>query len=269
VNIKGFFVTALSSALELGLATSEDVLHHVTPDVLATHLPRPLWARLITACVGASRVDATLVVETIGVPNLCEHVPLTILWTCISEIGTRALSGTASPRVVVSLSPPPPPTASSPALAPPPPATVGPNIPAPATGPGGEPHAALVAELEADDRANPGAPIRARPSPTRPPFRQTTTGIGRLANKRPQANAPETPATPPAVPPAASGLDTMTERGPAAAARPPRRGQTEADSFEIETNVSREPIVPVDDEQLVDWSASEETAIGPDFDRKR
>src|SRR5204862_6963729 len=83
VNLKAFFVATLSSALDLGIASPDDVLRHVTPDVLAIHLPRPLWARLLTACVGAPRVDAQLVVETIGVPNLCEHIPAPIIWACI------------------------------------------------------------------------------------------------------------------------------------------------------------------------------------------
>src|SRR5215510_5461490 len=93
VNLKAFFVATLSSALDLGIATPDDVLRHVTPDVLANNLPRPLWARLLTACLGAPRVDAQLVVETVGVPNLCEHVPAQIIWACIQEIGLRSLSG--------------------------------------------------------------------------------------------------------------------------------------------------------------------------------
>ncbi|HEX7839790.1 MAG TPA: hypothetical protein VF469_20080, partial [Kofleriaceae bacterium] len=93
MNLKAFFVAALSSALDLGIATPDDVLRHVTPDVLAIHLPRPLWARLLTACVGAPHVDALLVVETIGVPNLCEHIPAPVIWSCIEELAHRALGG--------------------------------------------------------------------------------------------------------------------------------------------------------------------------------
>ena len=53
MNAKAFLVDALTSALDLGLATPDDIVRHVTADVLAAHLPRPLWARLLTACVGA------------------------------------------------------------------------------------------------------------------------------------------------------------------------------------------------------------------------
>src|SRR5438477_5954670 len=107
MNLKGFFVDALSSALDLGVGKPEDLLKHVTPDVLAAHLPRPLWARLLTACVGAPRVDAQLVVETIGVPNLCEHVPAPIIWACIAELASRALGGTVLAPVASAPSSPP------------------------------------------------------------------------------------------------------------------------------------------------------------------
>src|SRR6478736_1113030 len=83
MNIKAFFVDALGGALELGIGTPEDVLRHITPDVLANHLPRPLWARLLTACLGAPRVDARLIIETIGVPNIAEHIPSSTVWACL------------------------------------------------------------------------------------------------------------------------------------------------------------------------------------------
>src|SRR5215211_3702298 len=89
--MKEFLVSALGSALELGIGTADDVLKHVTPDVLAQHLPRPLWARLITACLGASKVNAQLVVDTVGIPNLCEHVPHRIMWSVVADIGARSL----------------------------------------------------------------------------------------------------------------------------------------------------------------------------------
>src|SRR4051794_10284659 len=95
MNLKAFFVATLQSALDLGVAVPDDVIRHVTPDVLAANLPRPLWARLLTACVGAPHVDAQLVVETIGVPNLCEHVPAQIIWSCIVELAARSLGGGA------------------------------------------------------------------------------------------------------------------------------------------------------------------------------
>jgi hypothetical protein len=297
VNLKAFFVAALSSALDQGIAVPDDVVRHVTPDVLAVHLPRPLWARLLTACVGAARVDAQLVVETIGVPNLCEHVPAQIIWDCIQEIARRSLDGvvmavpSASSRPTtaptgstmltssmsstmssgmppgmssgmssgmsrpVPLSTPPPPPAAEPKPAEPRSAvSVGPSIPAPG------------ADEPEGRRAQSGQR-----------FRPNNTGVGRLgANiaspRRPQAQATTSPTEPErgdrgAVAPGGAG--DRNDRG----VPRPRRGQTEAD-YDLETFVGGKDdwktSLAVEDEQLVDWSASDETVTnGEEIGRKR
>ncbi|MBA3394693.1 MAG: hypothetical protein H0T89_18750 [Deltaproteobacteria bacterium] len=265
MNLKGFFVATLSSALELGIAKPEDLLRHATPDVLAAHLPRPLWARLLTACVGAPRVDALLVVETIGVANLCEHVPANLIWACIADIGHRALGRPTADEPILlqpkSVAPPPaPPGRNRPLTAPPPdviarestpapaPAAIGPSIP------GLQSLQDVVAELEADERgaiATPPVRDRVR-TPTQQRFRQSNTGIGRLANshtvRRPQAQA-------------IAPLEQPR----------PRRGETEAeavDAVEASTEVgAREDwrtALAVEDEQLVDWQASSEETLTSD-----
>lgn len=266
MNVKGFFVATLSSALDLGIATPDDVLRHVTPDVLSQHLPRPLWARLLTAALGAPRVDAQLVVETIGVPNLCEHVPSTIIWACIAEIAGRSLSGVPVPISPQAAGTPPPVKSQPLTLATPPPELkrdtpprgtplpVGPSIPKPT-----DALADVVAALESDERQpTPGGRTR---TPTGPRFRQASTNVGRLgatSSRRPQAPVPaadERSAAPPAP----------------GAAKPARRGQTEADALDVETDVKDDwkSSLAVEDEQLVDWTASEETLTTADEYRKR
>ncbi|MBZ0234017.1 MAG: hypothetical protein K8M05_16935, partial [Deltaproteobacteria bacterium] len=89
--LAAFLTAALESALDNGVATPDDVLRHATPDVLAAHVPRPVWARLLKTCLEAPRVDARLVVETIGIATLCEHVPPNVMWGCLAEIAMRAL----------------------------------------------------------------------------------------------------------------------------------------------------------------------------------
>lgn len=289
--MKAFFVAALSSALDLGIATPDDVLKHARPDLLAEHLPRPLWARLLTACLGAPKVDAQLVVETVGVSNLCEHIPSTVIWACIAEIGARSLGGevavqkpvpatgpvssgpkplaastaagpiaSESPRATPAKplaigAPPPPETKAQPA--PPPAKAVSTSIPAPSSAPVTIGIEDVVAELDAEA----APPTRAR-TPTGQRFRQTNTNIGRLAQanqtKRPQAQAAATPPEVPVTP-----------------ARPARRGETEIE-VEIETDVKSNDdwrtALAVEDEQLVDWSSSEETMTtteGDTHSRKR
>lgn len=289
MNVKAFFVATLSSALDLGIATPDDVVRHVTPDVLATNLPRPLWARLLTACLGASRVDATLVVETIGVPNLCEHVPLPIMWACVAEIAARALGGTIpvpdkKPSAATPKSTPPTGIPaqrstgkSSPLAGPPPPpnatppsvdirGSVGPAIP--------NPLADVASAIEREERPS-ALSGRAR-TPTGQRFRNvgTGSGIGRLAN----ASA----TSPSAISSNAIGTSTSANRRPQASAPAeppssssiPRRGSTEADAYDVVTEVGKDDwknALAVEDEQLVDWTASEETVTTSDeyTNRKR
>jgi hypothetical protein len=246
VNIKNFLIDALTSALEIGLATPEDVMKHVTPEILGTSLPRPLWARLLTACLGAPKVDATLVIETVGVQNLCEHVPAPIIWTVVSDVAIRALGGVVPARPVdaaasapsrpspmpLNVSAPPPPDVKAERPTPPPPP--GPSIPPPGSTP--DPDAEV--------------PVRGR-APTGQRFRQTNTNIGRLASsqRRPQASAgaPEPPAP------------------------PKRRAETEVEEVVEEaakTSDDWRSSLAVEEDQLVDWSVSEETVTSAE-ERKR
>ncbi len=307
MSITRFFVDALGSALDLGLATADDVLKHATPDVLARHLPRPLWAALLAACLRAPRCDARLVVDTVGVPNLCEHVPKPILWACLAEIGTRALG-----RSILAM--PPAPRIEAPVLAPPLALGTSPGIPAPlvaapsapivAPAPAAHPPVAapmpvvhvpppvvapapLPVAVHVPTRAQtePPAPLGDPPpvggrAPTPPPpgtdqararaeqwHQARRRGAGDRADQR--GAAPPTPQAAAAPAPAAKPARTT----------PPsqRRGTTNSD-FDLDTDVSGEwkaqkveaVLVDVDDEQLVDWAQSDETITGGiDPDRKR
>jgi hypothetical protein len=245
MNIKAFFVDALTAALDLNIGTPDDVLRHVTPDVLAHHLPRPLWARLLTACLGAPRVDARLVIETIGIANLCEHLPASILWGCIADLGARALGKTpdAAPTGPFKT------TASGRAiLAPPPePVAIGPSAPPSPTAAVNNPLADVITELEQTDEAR-VSQLRTR-SPTAQRFRQSSTSVGARASltgssRRPQAVAPPAPTTLPRPSGRRGGTEVSTEPEPPTA--------VEGDW------ASRE--IAVDDSQLVDWQTDVGTA---------
>jgi len=285
VNIKAFFVATLTSALDLGIATPDDVLRHATADVLSIHLPRPLWARLLTAALGAPRLDAQLIIDTVGVPNLCEHIPSSIIWACVAEIGQRALSGApAQPISRQAAATPPSGVKSIPLAAPPPevkreapppepkreplpdikreaPARV-PAAPAAAAAPApklSDGLADVAAALEADERElSPSG--RAR-SNTGPRFRQAGTGIGRLAainTRRPQAPAP--------------APEEPARAAASSAARPARRGAGEVEgAYELESEVKEDwkSSLAVEDEQLVDWQGGEETQTAAEEYRKR
>jgi hypothetical protein len=264
MSAKRFLVDALGSALGVGLATPDDVLRHITADVLAEHLPRPLWSRLLAASLGAARLDSALVVETIGVANICEHIPSEIVFGCITEIAHRALGKNL-------VAPPPAPMLARGARAtiPPPPISASTSSdvltsavvagPLGPDAPGEDDISNLAASLgDAIDEAllpdEPRGDGRSR-SPTRPPARAGLSTRPGASSRKPQTAAPVPVATP-------------AGRVPQALVPPVRRGQTELETFEDsdfgsegETRVGLststvESEVAVDEEQLVDWQPS-------------
>ena len=283
-SLTAFFVDALSSALELGIATPNDVLRHVTPDVLSVQLPRPLWAKLLAACLAAPRADAKLVVETVGVQALCENIQGTILWACLAEVGQRALGKSIITRPPAAVTAERPAEKSAPTAVPvaSPPSPSG-AIPSPARPPTGP--VAVPSSEPAPLGAPPAGsgtqrlPGLGRPptSPGLPSSSSSATGNGaRVTGAGASTRRPQAQATPVGSPSSSSSSARPAPRtGPPAA--PGKRPSTNSD-FEVETDVGAEwkkqptaMIVPdalaVDDEQLVDW-ASEETVIGTD-ERKR
>ncbi len=287
MNATAFLVDALTAALELGVATPADVVRHLTPERLAAHLPRPLWARLLTACLGAPRLDAQLVLETVGIANLCAHLPAPLVWGCLAELGARALGGAfpTGPSTFVASAPvvtraPPavtaPPAATAPPVAtplaigsppPPEPRPVAPeprpvlaaSIPLPSIEPRGE---AAEAERPAS------LPTRVR-TPTSQRFRQAVTGLGRLTagQRRPQAQASAPEYSP----------DHGADHGPdpgagivAEIARHVRLGETEVEAVAADVRDpdkwKRQLVV---DDELVDWPMNESTATADVDEPKR
>jgi hypothetical protein len=201
------------------------------------------------------------VIDTIGVPNLCAHAPAPLVWACIAELAARSLgkvdkveetraAAPATPAAASTRSSPlvaPPPEAAQPPTPPPPaPAVRGPNIPTPVA-------MADLDELEPDGRATP------RPrAPTAQRFRPSNTSTGRLGTR--DSRRPQVQATPP--------------RDPQPPARDTRRTLTEATEAETEVSFSNDSSsdwresLAVEDSQLVDWQAADETQAG-DEPRKR
>jgi hypothetical protein len=98
-----FLFEVLSTGLDLEMIAPEDVLAHVTPEVLAHHLPIALKARLLQASLAAERMTPKLVVEVVGVDALVEHAPLPVLWACVRACAARQLHGQADDALGSSL----------------------------------------------------------------------------------------------------------------------------------------------------------------------
>jgi hypothetical protein len=253
VSLTPFFVDAFTAALDRGIASAEDILRHATPSVLAAHLPRSLWARLLNACLGAARVDASTIIDTVGLGNLCEHLPKPMLWACLAEMAATALGGAR----LGMMDPRSGRASTSDILLPPPPI---------AENSGARSGTHNLGTTSADETRAPEVG-RSR-TPTRPPMRGL--GTSRIPSAGASTRRPQVPGPAPT--------------GPAVTALPPMTLATGATSptlarddlgldFEIETDLrsdwkGKDPI-PVDDEQLVDWSANEETMSGSATDRNK
>jgi hypothetical protein len=266
MSAKRFLVDSLTSALGVGLATPDDVMQHVTAGVLSEHLPRPLWSRLLAAALSAPRLDGALVVETIGVANLCEHIPAPVLFACVTDIAHRALGKNL-------VAPPPAPTLgrSSKSTRPPP-------LAAPMAAPLAPVPAELVSSaavrattLPAEDdisnlAASLGDAIDEALLPNDSSSRATTRS-GMSTRPGASTRKPQSLATPPP----AKAIDRGVARIPLPIAPPVRRGQTELETLresdfgaEVETRVAQSPSenaagetdIAIDDEQLVDWQPS-------------
>ena len=236
-----FFTAALSTALEQGQATAQDLLAFVTPDVLSVHLPRPLWTRLLTSSLGAPALSPAEVVDTLGIPNLCEHVPAPILWRCLATIASRSLDGAVAapadrPSGRSGRTAPPPPAVSAP---PPSAASSAGSAAAPTPGASASPPpimppspAAVRAQADAEvDSALESLELGDEPRGYRPPSLSSSRPSAGASSRRPQRRS-------------------VAPEAPAATAAPDE--STRASAREID----------VLDEQLVEWSANDEPKGG-------
>ncbi len=82
----------LEDGLRLGVLEPADLLRHATPSVLATDLPPTMVASLLQAGLSGGGFNPEVVVSTLGVPALAEHVPLPVLWACVRQAAEIVIS---------------------------------------------------------------------------------------------------------------------------------------------------------------------------------
>lgn len=85
-----WFTRMMESGLENSMFLPSDVLQHVTPDILANHLPPELMTRLLTASLAAGSMTPDRVLETVTPELLAKHLPHDVLWACIAAAAARA-----------------------------------------------------------------------------------------------------------------------------------------------------------------------------------
>jgi hypothetical protein len=84
----------LGVGLEQKILSASQLVLHVTPEVLAHHLPPDVMTRVLAAALAAGqRGEQTTperLFETLGPDVLVDNVPLEVLWRCIDAGAERA-----------------------------------------------------------------------------------------------------------------------------------------------------------------------------------
>ena len=88
---RNFLEVALTVGMETEIIAPADVLRHIEPDVLASHLPDDAKTSLLAASIKAGKMDPNLVFETLNPQVFAEHMPVHMLWSCIAEAAERVL----------------------------------------------------------------------------------------------------------------------------------------------------------------------------------
>jgi hypothetical protein len=82
-----FLRRALAAALARAVLTPSDVVQHVDARVIVHHLPEALTTKLLEVSLAAGRLDAQLVVDTIGIDQIARHAPSATVWACLARAG--------------------------------------------------------------------------------------------------------------------------------------------------------------------------------------
>lgn len=86
-DLQLFLLASLRIARDEGLLTAGDILRHITPEVMAAHLPRAIWAKLLGALVSGGKADADAVMGAIDLDTIVEHVPTPIACAVLLDVG--------------------------------------------------------------------------------------------------------------------------------------------------------------------------------------
>ncbi len=85
-----WFASIIQAGLDERIFGPEEVLHHVTPDVMAHHLPAPVLGAVLEASLAAGAMTPDRVLETLTAEVLAQHIPHDVLWKCVSDAAVRA-----------------------------------------------------------------------------------------------------------------------------------------------------------------------------------
>lgn len=91
-----WFSQMMKAGLDERLFEPADVLMHITPEVLAEHLPPEVLAQVFEMSLSAGAMTPERILEIVSPELLAMHVPHDVLWACIA--GGARQAGLAEAR---------------------------------------------------------------------------------------------------------------------------------------------------------------------------
>jgi len=88
-NRRRWFASILQAGLEEEIFGATQVLAHVTPDVMAHHLPPEVLSAVLEASLAAGSMTPDRVLETLTAEVLAQHIPHDVLWKCVADAAER------------------------------------------------------------------------------------------------------------------------------------------------------------------------------------
>ncbi len=86
-----WFAELLEAELTCDIATAEEILSHITPEVIAEYLPNDLVAKIVESSLETGEMSPKAVLSLATPVALAENIPHAILWNCIEKNATATL----------------------------------------------------------------------------------------------------------------------------------------------------------------------------------
>ena len=80
-----WFTRIIEAGLAENIFGAQEVLTHVTPEVMANHLPPDVMTKVLQSSLAAGTMTPDRVLETLTPEILSEHIPLPVLWACVAQ----------------------------------------------------------------------------------------------------------------------------------------------------------------------------------------
>ena len=80
----------MAAALDHNVLQPEDVIRHVTPAILAAHLPPDVMSNVLAASLTAGQMTPEVILRSAGPGVLSRYIPPDVLWQAVTEAAKRA-----------------------------------------------------------------------------------------------------------------------------------------------------------------------------------